>query len=363
MNFIKLKILNLPDDLSLADDYVRYKIMFYLIIIPGIIVTAVLGFYGFIEGEVFLGELDSSMTAVLVSLFLLARANKFLRVLIIILEILSFSFFLVLFTLGLARNQTFVWYYCFPVISFFFFGRNRGVFFSLLLMILSILVTVFREYVPIYSEYPEGFLFRFFISYSVVTILIFFFESTRQQTKEKLERTLEKLREETIRDGLTNLFNRRYLDSVVDLLFRQRDRGCRVGFIMADLDNFKQYNDTYGHHAGDEVLKSFGKILNESTRRKTDYAFRYGGEEFSVLLSSTSKEAAERIAADIITATESLNIPHRLSKYKKVTVSIGVSYFSSCPELTLDQMIKAADETLYDAKKAGRNCFRLKAFD
>ena len=95
---------------------------------------------------------------------------------------------------------------------------------------------------------------------------------------------------------------------------------------MADLDYFKQYNDNYGHIEGDIVLQKFAEVLRNNLRRNTDYAFRYGGEEFTLLLNYASEETAEKITSDIIKDTEKLNIPHKGSPFGIVTVSAGITF-------------------------------------
>lgn len=177
-----------------------------------------------------------------------------------------------------------------------------------------------------------------------------------RETREELDAMNETLRDRneelarlSVTDGLTGLYNRRYL---VQRLTDEKARSGRSGqpftVLMADVDKFKDYNDTFGHPAGDEVLKKVGAILKESMR-STDCAARYGGEEFCVLFTSTTTDEvlalAERIRAKI-EATE--------MQGRKVTLSIGVA---SLPEAgkTAEAVVAAADEALYQAKREGRN--------
>lgn len=197
---------------------------------------------------------------------------------------------------------------------------------------------------------------RLFFSYMVVFIFTHLFESTRRTTQQKLESAMDNLNELAIRDGLTGLYNRRYFDEVIRRVLNQVSRdGNTVAFLMADLDFFKNYNDAYGHRAGDAVLNTFASVLNAQIRRKTDHAFRYGGEEFALLLSPTNRETALRFADHIIAETADLKIPHTASPFGVLTVSMGVALVEVNEEVSMQMLIDLADEALYEAKKQGRN--------
>ena len=360
MSWLKHGILNISDEASMADDGYRYKVMIYCVLIPGILFTTGLGIFAFSERESLLAILDISIALLLLVLFLFTRADLFLHSMAIILQAVLMLFFLTLFSLGLARNQSHLWYYVLPMMSFFFFGKRKGLILSLSIMGLSILIASLGDSLPFYSPYSPGLLVRFFMSYLVVVIMTYIFESTRQQTKNDLEAALEQLQKEAIEDGLTHLYNRRYMDSVLDLVLRQRQNEQAVAFLMADLDYFKQYNDIYGHQSGDQALQRFAELLQSHIRRKTDYAFRYGGEEFAVLLSFPTLETVESFSDGFIKAWESLNIPHEGSPLGMLSVSIGAAYFCCGRVVDEDVLIRTADEALYEAKKNGKNCYRIR---
>jgi len=123
--------------------------------------------------------------------------------------------------------------------------------------------------------------------------------------------------------------------------------------LIIDVDFFKQYNDYYGHVAGDEVLKQLGKALTNVANRPTDFVARIGGEEFAVLLPSTNLIGANHIAEALLSAMRHLQIPHIKSTISDfITISIGVTLAEDEDPLAL---IKRADDALYMAKKAGRN--------
>ncbi|MDQ4121973.1 MAG: diguanylate cyclase [Acidobacteriota bacterium] len=154
----------------------------------------------------------------------------------------------------------------------------------------------------------------------------------------------------SITDALTGLRNRRYLEGRLDEEIRRSQRhGYPVSFMMIDVDFFKKYNDTFGHQAGDEALRIVANCLR-STLRGADVAVRYGGEEFSILLPQTTQSEARVIAERIRRRIEATNFPH-----DKVTISGGIVAFTPQGHETPEWVIKAADQALYAAKRAGRN--------
>jgi diguanylate cyclase (GGDEF)-like protein len=155
-------------------------------------------------------------------------------------------------------------------------------------------------------------------------------------------------------DGLTELANRReFEDSLASEISRAERFGGTLALILADLDNFKQVNDRFGHQAGDEVLRSFADILRE-TVRDIDVAARYGGEEFAILLPQTDIGGAEALAERLREAVESRAMAEAGDGPVTVTSSFGVASF---PEASTGLgLFAAADEALYRAKRAGKNC-------
>jgi diguanylate cyclase (GGDEF)-like protein len=164
----------------------------------------------------------------------------------------------------------------------------------------------------------------------------------------------ETLRSQSIRDPLTGLYNRRYLEETLDREIRRAERNQRgLGLMMIDADHFKDFNDLHGHQAGDVVLQALGQTM-QSLIRGGDIASRYGGEEFVLLLPETSVEVTTRRANDLRERASQLGIHYRGQLLGRVTLSIGVAGY---PEhgLTRDALMRAADRALYQAKQAGRN--------
>lgn len=171
----------------------------------------------------------------------------------------------------------------------------------------------------------------------------------------ELEALNDKLKELTIRDSLTGLYNRRYLDMKAEEEYKraQRDRNSLAVLIM-DLDNFKKINDCYGHQFGDECLTATAKVLSENVQRTSDTVARYGGEEFVAILPGASKEKARYLAEMIRLNVMSLEI---LFEGKRVPLSMSIGFVSTKPKEAgrYEELIKLADEALYQAKAEGRN--------
>jgi diguanylate cyclase (GGDEF)-like protein/PAS domain S-box-containing protein len=167
-------------------------------------------------------------------------------------------------------------------------------------------------------------------------------------------RLRETLRTQSTRDSLTGLFNRRYLTESLDREVRRADRNTRpLGIVMLDLDQFKPFNDTHGHEAGDALLRAFGRFIQKHTRGE-DIACRYGGDEFVILLVDANLDVARRRAEELREGFAKMVVRHLNQKLDAVSFSMGLAAFPD-HGLTSDDLLAAADEALYDAKSKGRN--------
>ncbi len=173
-----------------------------------------------------------------------------------------------------------------------------------------------------------------------------------------------RLRRELIIDTLTGLTNRRGFDEFFDDEWRRALRSnYQISIMMIDIDFFKQYNDTYGHLKGDDSLVQVANILKTIARRPGDVVARFGGEEFVVLLPMTNAQSAVQIAEKTCRHVESLGIPHKESDISSyITISIGVVTALPRQDMALVELIKAADQALYQAKNDGRNRVVFKDF-
>ncbi len=158
-------------------------------------------------------------------------------------------------------------------------------------------------------------------------------------------------------DGLTQIANRRQFDEVFEREWRRASRaGTPVSVLMADIDHFKRFNDTYGHLAGDDCLKAVAQSLKGALQRATDMVARYGGEEFVAVLADTNLDAAMVTAGRLREQVAALEIPHSNSgAASHVTVSVGVATVVPGPNREPASLVEAADDALYEAKEGGRN--------
>ena len=163
----------------------------------------------------------------------------------------------------------------------------------------------------------------------------------------------QKVREQAIHDALTGLYNRHHLSEVLDIEFSYAERKKQtIAFMLIDLDHFKNINDIYGHQAGDQALQAATLVIQEQIRR-SDVAFRYGGEEFLVILPEISLENAKQRAEQLRQAIDALEIPFN-GKTIHINASIGVAIYSQHGNNS-DEMLTCVDKALYQAKATGRN--------
>lgn len=184
----------------------------------------------------------------------------------------------------------------------------------------------------------------------------------RVRTHLQIINHIRKIERTGMEDFMTNIPNRRCFDDRMTMEWR---RGIRertpLSFLMIDVDKFKNYNDTYGHLQGDMLLKAVAKILESWARRPADLAARLGGEEFGLLLPNTPLESALEIAQNFRVAIEGLKIFTVDGKTEtRTTISIGVAMVIPNDRMCAEDLIRKADECLYEAKAAGRNrvCFK-----
>lgn len=180
-----------------------------------------------------------------------------------------------------------------------------------------------------------------------------------RREKENFEKEARHNYELALVDGLTGVPNRRAFD---ERLGQEIDRARRdrrnIALLMIDIDYFKNFNDAYGHQQGDDTLVRTALIMRNCLRRPSDTLFRYGGEEFSVILPDTDEEGARYTADRVMSAIRKLCIPHSESPFKQITVSIGAAVAKNA-NIEAEDFIQIADQALYQAKRKGRNTLIL----
>lgn len=223
----------------------------------------------------------------------------------------------------------------------------------------------------LFDNYKNKTIFQFFIAYYIFAIIVLFMrniilkqdekrtmaEKQLQENHKQITELNEQLELLSKTDSLTGLYNRRYFDEMMHL---EWNRGLRsnnaLSCILFDIDYFKDYNDCYGHQAGDECLKSISVLMQDSFRRAGDIVARYGGEEFIVIMADSSREGTRSAIENFQRELEKLKIPHEKSLASAyVTTSIGFVNQVPSREESIEDCIRKADNALYRAKEGGRN--------
>lgn len=181
--------------------------------------------------------------------------------------------------------------------------------------------------------------------------------NARIKAEDELKKVNKRLELLSITDQLTNLYNRRHFQNIFNLELKRAIRLKTVfSIILFDIDYFKRLNDTYGHQSGDKALISMGEALKEICKRPSDFAFRIGGEEFTIIIADSKKESAVNLSKNLQDKLQILKIENKNSDVSKyMTISIGI--VSLVPNIsdTMDSIMKKVDEKLYLAKEKGRN--------
>jgi diguanylate cyclase (GGDEF)-like protein len=187
------------------------------------------------------------------------------------------------------------------------------------------------------------------IQYTVLAGCIYFMQSYTMQHEREAEQSTRKLHRLAIRDGMTGIFNHTFLEQyIADAINRSKRSGNPLSLLMIDVDYFKRINDTFGHNAGDDVLKELVRVLSSSTR-STDYLGRWGGDELVMLLTDTNLMGAANLAEKLRRLVEEHRFPH----CKHLTISLGASLYRDGD--TSVSLVERADASMYRSKRNGRN--------
>lgn len=249
-------------------------------------------------------------------------------------------------------------------------SRKERFFYFLALMTITLSFIIIENFFPSFLLFPSPseevnlklWSFIYIGAFWVVFRQISGIVNVLSKYRQLLNQSNKDLYNESIIDGLTNVFNKKYLIQTLDYaLLGLRRKNSSIGVLLIDIDNFKAYNDHYGHMEGDVCLKEVAKIINMNLLREEDKVFRFGGEEFVIVLESVDLEGAIVMAKKIIDSLRQRKIPHEYSSAESyVTVSIGISVFSHPDEnLNRDDLLKFPDEAMYEAKKNGKNQYKV----
>jgi diguanylate cyclase (GGDEF)-like protein/PAS domain S-box-containing protein len=179
-----------------------------------------------------------------------------------------------------------------------------------------------------------------------------------KEIEARLEETNNELQQLSIRDSLTNLFNRRYMEEALEQEINRVERNTDyLAMLMMDIDYFKQFNDQHGHLAGDMALREVSRVINQNVRIG-DIVCRYGGEEFILIMPGSSLQAAVQRAEILREKIQDMSLQVNEDTIERITISIGIAI---CPEhaKSSEDLLRAADMAMYDAKQAGRNRVRI----
>ena len=245
-----------------------------------------------------------------------------------------------------------LWIYILAPVSYFIHGLKRGTYDNLIFIILISVILFYPKESLLNIHYTDEFKIRLIISYITVAFLAGYYELTRMQAFKhtlKLSKEFEKLAKQ---DSLTGLSNRRDALEKIDYeLNRSTRTGEPLGILLCDIDHFKKVNDTYGHEAGDKVLKELASFFARQSR-SMDIISRWGGEEFLIVLPQTDIHQAKQYANKLQTKLVGLTVyfeKHLIN----CTISIGVSQFDK--HTAIKEVLRRTDDALYRAKNNGRN--------
>ena len=215
-----------------------------------------------------------------------------------------------------------------------------------MIWIINLIITGYFLYLSLYEGVAPAYFFLFLGLINIA--LIYSLIADNKRLKKEIDGHFLKvagLTQDNYHDGLTGVYNRRYFDLMLPKFIKKAaEYNIKFSVLMLDIDRFKKFNDTYGHDVGDKVLKTVASTIKEHIRSNQDVLFRYGGEEFVIITMDDLTGA--------ITLAKKINSLEFKGSPEKITVSIGISSYKQ------GDVVKAADDNLYRAKEAGRNCFK-----
>ena len=319
----------------------------------------------YIQGDMHMVKIDAAAILIVGTCALILRYNVNNYNIVSRLAIFL-SFTLALINMNFSQDSSrSIWLAFVVVAAFYFRDKKEGILWTTFFVTFTLVAEVLSvEKVSMTRSIDY---FTLIINFILISVLLSWYEKIKERDKdylinqtklleEKVAERTQELEKISITDELTGMYNRRYLYQIIDRVIKtQRRDNNRLVFAMMDIDGFKEYNDTYGHFAGDEALKKVADVIKKNLGRGNDYAFRIGGEEFCIIMIDLDPALAfnhiEKIRQDIA----ELKITHEKNTDQILTVSFGVEDLIPDSATHIDTIYKSADKKLYIAKEQGRN--------
>ena len=278
---------------------------------------------------------------------------------------ISFLFFFLLFAYFKGNSHFgLIWSIYAPIIAFTLNNKDRGLIFSILFYTALYLLAYLNIGVWNDGMWGPHDLLRLFFASNILVYLLYMHERSAELSDFKLnevraqeQKYIEQLRELSITDSLTKLYNRHYFNEFMPkLLALAKRKRHYITFFILDVDDFKAYNDHYGHIAGDKALIAIADAVIRHIQRDDDFVFRFGGEEFGGVLLSDDPEHSVAHVKQLCPLVEGLQIEHRFSNTTDhLTVSVGIITIPPELDLSIEQIYILADKELYKVKNSGKN--------
>jgi diguanylate cyclase (GGDEF)-like protein len=344
---------------------IRKQILLSKLLLITLAIFSLLAVYHFfLSQELSIVIIDTTALGAFVLAFISLRKYNDFNSAVSISALTLFIFTLLFIVMDKNSNYGLIWSIFFPLFIMLTMGHKKGFF----LIVIYYLVVFYLAYSGVGSwqngKWNMASFFHFAIASTILVYTIYSVETSQEEVHKELKQLhdneleyMGELERLTITDPLTSLYNRRHLDKVYKREFHHAKRHKHIiAFYILDIDFFKQYNDTYGHKAGDDVLVKIAEVMKTYFKRHEDLVFRLGGEEFGGLITGQKADEVENFIAQLCIEITSMNIEHTGNKNQPIlTVSIGMKILDDFENDNFDNVYKDADLALYNAKENGRN--------
>ncbi len=258
---------------------------------------------------------------------------------------------------GMFQNTAPIWCATFPALAFFFKGKYKGLLWLGALLGMMLMLIALQSFNVMHTPYSNPALALVMASTMTVGMMVYIYESMRAKAEASLHQAREELHYLAHNDALTGLPNRMAFYACLPQMLEQANReDSRLAVLFIDLDDFKPINDTFGHEAGDELLRQAGERLRTHLRGN-DFVARFGGDEFVAVVPGIGGNHDVGVVADKI--IDALSVPFTIQGYCcKIGVSIGIGIYPDCAD-SLDGLVQLADHAMYAAKQGGKNSYSL----